>query len=144
MDEVGHRDREPRLQARRLEVADVMSSPVITIQTSESLWSAVERFLATGVRHLVVLSGHRCVGVISDRHVIGAWPFDPLGMRRRRVGEVLREEFPAVVPACPLALAAELMVEHHVDALPVVDDEATVVGVLTSSDVVRAVAKALG
>ena len=82
---------------------------------------AVERFLASGVRHLVVLSGRRCVGVLSDRHVIAAWPLDPLGLRLRRVGEVLQEEFPAVAPTCPVALAAELMVEHRVDALPVVD-----------------------
>lgn len=127
----------------RLVVADIMSRPVITIQVNHSLWSAVELFLASGVRHLVVLSGLRCVGVLSDRHVIAGWPLDPLGLRRRRVGDALRENFPAVAPQCPVAMAAELMVEHQVDALPVVDDEAAVVGVVTNSDFVRVVAAAL-
>ena len=143
MDEVERREREPRLTARRATVSDVMSTPVVTIQASQSLWAAVEMFLATGMRHLIVLSGRRCVGVVSDRHVIAAWPFDPLGMRRRRVGEVLREEFPAVVPGAPAALVAELMVEHGIDAVPVVDADAAVVGAVTNSDLVRMLAETL-
>ena len=143
MDEVERREQDSRPTARRLAVVDVMSTPVVAIQANESLWAALERFLAAGVRHLVVLTGNRCVGVVSDRHVIAAWPLDPLGLRRLRVGEVLQEASPAVVPACPVAVAAELMVEHRVDAWPVVDTDGVVVGMVTSSDLVRVVAETL-
>ena len=48
-------------------VSDVMSSPPVVVRTHDSLWRAMDRFLATGLRHLVVLDESDVViGVLDD------------------------------------------------------------------------------
>ena len=47
---------------------------------------ALERFLLSGLRHLVVLEADdQCVGVLVDRQIAGTWAQDPVGLQLRRV-----------------------------------------------------------
>lgn len=122
-------------------VANVMSSPPVVVRTHDSLWRAMDRFLATGLRHLVVLDElDAVIGILDDRAVVSSWARDALGLHRRTVGELMRANptrAVAVTRGTPLREAARLMLEREVDALPVVADDGRVVGVLTGSDLVR-------
>jgi CBS domain-containing protein len=123
-------------------VEDVMSSPPIVVRTYDSLWRAMDRFLATGLRHLVVLDeADVVIGILEDRAVVSQWAKDPLGLHRRTVGAIMhagRQRAVAVTRGTPLYEAARLMLERRVDALPVVGSDGHVIGVLTGSDMVRA------
>jgi CBS domain-containing protein len=123
-------------------VEDVMSSPPIVVRTHDSLWRAMDRFLATGLRHLVVLDeADVVIGILDDRAVVSEWARDALGLHRRTVGEIMRmnpTRAVAVTRSTPLHEAARLMLERRVDALPVVGGDGHVVGVLTGSDLMRA------
>lgn len=129
------------MQDTSLLVSDVMSSPPVVVRTHDSLWRAMDRFLATGLRHLVVLDETDVViGVLDDRAVVSAWARDALGLHRRTVGELMRATptpAVAVTRGTMLREAARLMFERGADALPVVGDDGRVVGVLTGSDLVR-------
>jgi CBS domain-containing protein len=122
-------------------VDDVMSSPPIVVRTHDSLWRAMDRFLATGLRHLVVLDDSDVViGILDDRMVVSEWARDALGLHRRTVGEIMRANptrSVAVTRSTPLHEAARLMLERRIDALPVIGNDGHVVGVLTSSDLMR-------
>jgi CBS domain-containing protein len=122
-------------------VADVMSSPPVVVRTHDSLWRAMDRFLATGLRHLVVLDESDVViGILDDRAVVSEWARDALGLHRRTVGEIMRSNpnrTVAVTRETPLSDAARIMLDRRVDALPVVGSDGRVVGVLTGSDLVR-------
>jgi CBS domain-containing protein len=122
-------------------VEQVMSSPPIVVRTHDSLWRAMDRFLATGLRHLVVLDDSDVViGILDDRAVVSEWARDALGLHRRTVGEVMRANptrAVAVTPGTAVREAARLMLERRVDALPVVGTDGHVIGVLTGSDLVR-------
>jgi acetoin utilization protein AcuB len=126
-------------------VADVMSSPPVVVRTHDSLWRAMDRFLATGLRHLVVLDESDVViGVLDDRAVVSEWARDALGLHQRTVGALMRASATrtvAVTRETPVQEAARLMLERRVDALPVVGSDGRVVGVLTGSDLVRTVVK---
>lgn len=54
-----------------------------------------------------------------------------------QVQEVMTREVVTLGPATPAAYAAELMVEHGFAALPVVDDDDTLVGIVAEADVLR-------
>jgi CBS domain-containing protein len=127
-------------------VSDLMSSPPVVVRTHDSLWRAMDRFLATGLRHLVVLDETDVViGILDDRAVVSAWARDALGLHRRSVGELIRAtptRAVAVTRGTQLREAARLMLERGVDALPVVGDDGRVVGVLTGSDLVRTLVSA--
>lgn len=129
-------------------VRDVMSAPVAVVRERDSTRRAILRFTETGLRHLVVLDdSDNLVGVLDDRRVLALWPLDAVSLHRVTVGELVRprrtgQDLPLWVHhAAPLSTAAALMLRGAVDALPVVDDGGTVVGIVTGSDLVRAMVR---
>ncbi|NTU81247.1 MAG: CBS domain-containing protein [Chloroflexales bacterium] len=59
-------------------------------------------------------------------------PFTP----DRSVGEVMRRPAPAVAAGTPLAEALDLLVDEHLDALPVVDEAGRLIGMITGQDLI--------
>jgi len=123
-------------------VGQIMSQPAVAIEAQESAWVAMQRLTTSGVRHLVVVSGDRCVGVLSDRHVAAAWPFGELSRRTQLVLDLLGDTRPSVTTRTTAADAARAMLDAGVDALPVVDADDRVVGLVTGSDLLRLLADA--
>jgi acetoin utilization protein AcuB len=119
---------------------DVMSSPVITIGPNESLSTAWELLYRAGFHHLVVVENGVAVGVVDDRRVVLEWPAGPLGPHKRRVCEILRPRVHCVLPDTPVSSVARVMLEEHVDAVPVVGERGEVLGLVTSSDLIGLVA----
>ena len=130
---------------RKARVHDVMSAPLVIVRDYDTIWHAVDRFVQTGLHHLVVLDPEDAlVGVLEDRGVLAEWPLDAAGMHHRTIGELLRSResaggggVPRTQPAVSLRQAGLLMLDLQVDALAVVDDLGKVVGILTSSDLIR-------
>lgn len=120
----------------RVPVAEVMSAPALTVRLDDTLWYVLERFVMEDLRHLVVVDdAGRCAGIVSNRGLSVSWPPDPVVLRLRRVEEVVG---PAVtVPAASSVVeAAWVMWCHRLDALPVVADDTTVLGIVTGTDLV--------
>ena len=56
--------------ALKRQVKNVMSSPLITVETTESVQHAMELMLKHGVRRLPVMKQRRLVGIVSERDVL--------------------------------------------------------------------------
>ncbi|MFL6138733.1 MAG: HPP family protein [Frankiaceae bacterium] len=140
--------RKPSTAERRdpatVTAAEVMRTPVVSLSSSDTLATAWERLLAGHVHHLVVTEGvgHRVAGVLDDRQLAMEWPMGPLGPHRRRLTEVLPRDVHCVLPATPVAVVAETMTRERLDATPVVLADGTLVGIITSGDIVAFVARA--
>lgn len=128
--------------ARPVVAGDVMSAPTVSIAPSASIWTAWSEMMRTGLRHLVVAEADRCLGVVDDRSVFAEWPMGPLAVRRRTVAGLVRHFTTCVLPDTPLQLVAQAMVDDSTDAVPVIDADSRLVGIVTGSDIARAVAAA--
>jgi len=51
-------------------VKEVMSSPLITIESDESILEAMRRMRERGIRRLIVMEGGEMVGVVSSRDIM--------------------------------------------------------------------------
>lgn len=122
--------------------ADVMSRPVLTIEVSETLWDAWQLLFVSGLRHLVVIdTDGSCLGVLSDRNILAEVPATPEHLQTRTVGDVLaRVPMLQVPPTATPTQVAGLMVETAAEAVPVVDDEGRLLGIVTEADLVRWIA----
>jgi CBS domain-containing protein len=123
-----------------LAASDVMSSPALSVDPETSIWTAWSIMTSTGLRHLVVAVDGRCVGIVDDRTVFAQWPMGPLALRRRRVSAIMRQRTSCVLPDVDVRDVAMAMARDAVDAVPVVDVDGTLLGIVTSSDITRAVA----
>jgi acetoin utilization protein AcuB len=131
--------------ASMVSVRDQMSTRLVIVRDYDTIWHAVDRFARSGLHHLVVLDAEDgLVGVLDDRGVLAEWPFDALGMHHRTIGELLLTghathpvAVPCTYPDLSLRQAGLMMLDQRVDALAVIDDAGVVVGILTSTDLLR-------
>lgn len=123
-------------------VGDIMSRPVLTVEMRESLWDAWQLLFVSGLRHLVVLDDNgNPVGVISDRTVLADVPATAEHLAGRPVAVVMAQiPLVFVAPTDSPAQAAEVMTANAVEAVPVLDSNGRLAGIVTESDIVRWVA----
>ena len=125
-------------------VRDWMSPDPVSVSPDTPVAEARELLEAQGFRHLLVIVDDRLIGIISDRDVgISAATLRD-AVRRRHVDALLDDERPVeavmsnaphvIGPDAPISEAARLLVSRHINALPVVDGDGAVVGIITSVD----------
>ncbi|MDI3298468.1 MAG: CBS and ACT domain-containing protein [Bacillota bacterium] len=133
-----------------MRVRDVMSRPVVSVGPGTSLREAWELARSHGFRHLPVLEGDRLVGILSDRDLRDAAPSslesrpDTAAFDRTPVRYVMMTPVETVGPEEPVEEAAALMLARKVSALPVVNDAGELVGIVTTSDLLRHLAELTG
>lgn len=130
-----------------IKVRDVMSSPVITVQMDDFLWSVRDAFFAHKCRHVVVMERHKVYGVVSDRDVLRVMsPFvGNEAMERSQDANTLKKRVHQIMSRSPItigpdefvAAASMKMIDQRVSSLPVVDDDGKLVGIVTSRDILH-------
>lgn len=128
------------LNASRLpSVSEIMSRPVLTVEVTETLWDAWQLLFVSGLRHLVVLNvDGSAVGVLSDRNVLAEVPATADHLSQRYVADVLAQvPLVHVAPSDSPAHAAAVMTANMVEAVPVLESDGRLAGIVTESDIVR-------
>jgi len=121
----------------------IMSAPSAIVRSDASVWEVVERFLTGPARHVVVVDGGgRYVGIICTRHLAALWPLDAKQLKATLVESLGCAAWIALHPHDDLRTCAQTLTEYQLDAVPVLDEDARVIGVVTARDIVRAVADA--
>jgi CBS domain-containing protein len=124
-----------------LTARDLMSPVRGTIRASASLREVVDRFLSGPSRHLIVVDDEgRCLGVLGPRHVAQAHRFDMRGEREIPVEDLGYAPWIALDPEDDLRTCARALVEHDLDAIPVLGPDRRVLGLVTAHDIARAAA----
>ena len=114
----------------------VPSRPVRVVDERTSVAEALQVMRVAGVRHLPVVTGGRCVGVLVDRDVVAAAVEGVTGP----VAPWARSPVPTVAPGDPPPVVARAVLDGGLDAALVVDD-GVVVGIVTATDALAALAE---
>jgi CBS domain-containing protein len=125
-------------------VTRLMSGHMFGITPDSPLSTALHLMAATGVRHLPVLDGTRCLGLVTEpdlaRFVAGGTGDSSTVRATVLVSELARPAEPVPCTA-RRSDAARRMQAEHVDAV-LITDEGRLVGILTATDLVRSLAGA--
>jgi CBS domain-containing protein len=123
-------------------VAVVMRSAVVTIAVDETVLVAWELLERSGSRHLpVVHPDGRCAGLLDRADVAVACAAPAASLSGLRVDELLPGHRTALVHAeQTVRHAADLMSCTEADALPVLEKDGRLAGMLTAADIVAALA----
>ncbi len=116
-----------------VQVQDVMTQATITESADDSLRSAAERMWRQQTGSLLIMSGGRLTGIITERDLLRAVALgaDP---DRSTVDEAMTTEVFTVPPDMPLQEAARQMAARWIRHLPVVADD-EVLGVVSMRDI---------
>ena len=137
---------EPTGQA--IAVRDAMTEPAVAVSPTDSLVEAAKLMVDHQVRHLPVVENGAVVGMLSDRD-IRTVAGDPVRYAESREGDGAHELCvrDAMAPTAltihanrPLRDLAQELVDERIGALPVVDADGKLVGIVSYVDALRALA----
>ena len=116
-----------------MRIEDLMSRQVISVNPATHVAAAREQLRTGGVDHLVVVEKKEVVGVLAGTDILNASDDRP-------VSEVMSRNVVTIEPNATLRRAAGVMRGRAVGCLPVIDD-GQLVGIVTTSDLLTAIAK---
>jgi CBS domain-containing protein len=122
-------------------VERLMKLRVVMVSPATSVRDALMAMAKAGIRHLPVVDGHgRLLGVVSQLDVARAMDLSQATVGARgdvRVREIMSAPAWRATPHMAADQAAAIMIEHKIGALPVVDPEGAVLGIITETDFVE-------
>lgn len=121
---------------------DIMTTEVVSILQTATVRDALRALGELDVRHLPVVDEKReVVGMISDRD-LSEHDRTPEELAQP-VSELMSADVIVVTPATEVTEIIDLMTENRIGALPVVDNDSQLAGIVSYVDVLRAAGKAL-
>lgn len=130
-----------------MKVKDIMRTNVVSLRNADTLGVAEDIMNMGRIRHLpVVDEENRVVGIVSQRDLFRATISSVLGfdrskehewMGRIKVQDVMTKQVTLVDPEAGMSEAVDKFVTDKIGCLPVVNEQGTLVGLLTETDCLR-------
>ena len=126
------KERKPALIA-----ADIMTYPVLALRVNDDISFAHRVFQNKKFRHLPIVSEQgKLIGIISDRDFIPGAHSSSITIRDIMASNILTAR-----PETLISSVAQIMVEYRVGALPIINDKSDLVGIVTRSDILKAIVR---
>lgn len=128
-------------------IKDWMTKDPVTITEDTSMIKAIHIMKERRFRRIPVVTNGRLVGMVTDRDLKEASPSKATTLdvhelyyllAELQVKEIMSRNPVSVLANDTVEHAAQVMLEHTISGLPVVDEDGKVVGIITQSDVFRA------
>lgn len=123
-------------------VKDHMTLKPFTVPPGEDVRVAFSRITDLIVRQAPVVEGGKVIGIVTDRdlRLAVAQTVDGSGLN---VASVMTPDPVTVSPDTPLKDAARIISKNKFNALPVVGPDGALLGLLTTTDILNGLVKAL-
>jgi len=121
----------------------LMSHPVSTVQMEMDILAARRIFQQQRFQQMPVLDARaRLVGMLSIENLLQFIIIDGdqvQYLRGKRVADAMTQEVITADPVSDIRRVARAMQEHRLQSLPIVDKQDTLIGIISRSDILRAV-----
>lgn len=137
-----------------MRVEDLMTSQVFTVEQHDMIDRVFFLLHYEKVRHLPVVEKGKVIGIVSDRDLYKALGpksnsnsvevvegTTQLQVIPQKVQHIMKRGVLTVNPDTYASEAASIMAENKVGALPVVDSNNKLLGIVTATDILRVFAK---
>jgi acetoin utilization protein AcuB len=137
-------------------VGTSMTKKVETIGPGAKIFEAQEKMIQNKVRHLPVVDGeNRLIGIVSDRDIRSAMPstlFEKLECTLEEknnfceltIKDIMTRDPLSISPLYTIQDAMLLIQKERIGALPVVDEEGKLKGIISIRDLLRAFINVMG
>jgi acetoin utilization protein AcuB len=124
---------------------DLMTSPVTWLPSDSTLLEAWTTMQHKGIHHLPVISGHGIlVGMVSNHELLPyAHELESIDSPGPSAGHtltrVMNSRVLSATPTTEVREIAHVMLDEQVNAIPILDSSSHLIGILTTSDILRAI-----
>lgn len=134
-------------------IGRIMHTDLITVSPDTSLVDAKALVAEKQIDHLLVVDDKKkLVGIVSDRDLKKYWASPATSLSTHELNYLLQQVLVSMVmvktvvtvpTSTTIERAALIMQQHHISALPVMEED-ELVGIITSFDVVNVLLEAIG
>lgn len=121
----------------------IMSFPVFSLDPEVSVSEAWLKFIDKKVHHMPVINGDgKIVGIVSDRDLLKKLIINDGVVESSRdaaVGDIMSTDVIATTPVTDIRRIAKVMLDNHIGAMPVVDSDGSISGIITRNDILFAI-----
>jgi len=121
----------------------IMSHPVSTVPADLGIMDAQRYFQEQKLQQMPVMSRQQCiVGILSVEDLLQFIVIDEGQMQYvggKRVADAMSHEVITADPVSDIRRVAQVMQEYHLDAVPIVDEQDALIGIVSRSDILRAI-----
>ncbi|MFT4553969.1 MAG: acetoin utilization protein AcuB [Chlamydiales bacterium] len=125
--------------------SQIMSTNIVTLRPEDTLAKAWQLIDAKRFRHIPILSKGKLVGILSDRGLVHEL-FEIRdhilqGTIAEHVCDVMVTNVLTSRPNTEISYIAQIFIEEQIGAMPIIDANDKLVGILTRSDILRTLVK---
>tara|TARA_R110001583_G_scaffold38499_2_gene124439 strand:+ start:8017 stop:8640 length:624 start_codon:yes stop_codon:yes gene_type:complete len=125
---------------------DIMSKTVITLPENTLFSEAWQQFKQYRFRHFPVMNNdNKLVGIISDRDMLSSADFkqqnNTLHQPEHAISKIMTKTVLVASLKTNIREISRTMFSLHIGAIPIVDDEINISGLITRSDILRSIIK---
>ena len=130
-----------------------MRTQLVTVPPDTTLLAAQKTLEKEQINHLLVVDGEgELLGIVSDRDLKKSWASSATTLSKNElmylldqvtVASIMAKKTMTIAPGTTIERAALLMNQNRINALPVLDGD-DLVGIITSSDVIKVLLEAIG
>jgi acetoin utilization protein AcuB len=133
-------------------VKEYMTPNPVSVDGDASILEAAERMKESKVRRFPVLREDELIGIVTDRDLRSAAPSQVISFDSQerklmpelhsflsnvKIKDIMAHEVVAVGPEQTIVAAAQLMLQHRISGLPVVDSRGRLLGIITETDIFK-------
>jgi len=123
----------PAKQTREVNFVGSIIQKAVTCVEDEEIKAVAQRIISHSVNHVVVVDAQgKLKGIVTSWDITKAVAED-----KKILEEILVRKVVTTTPDEPLEAASRKIVQNRISALPVIDQEKRVVGIVTSEDITK-------
>jgi len=120
-----------------MKTKDIMTSPVETISSTESIKDAAVKMRTMHIGTLLVVDDGNLVGMVTDRDICCKAVAGNRDAVMTEVKDIMIRDISTCFEDQEISDAAKIMAEHHVRRLPVLHHDKSLAGMLSIDDLAR-------
>jgi CBS domain-containing protein len=117
-------------------VRDVMSSPVVSVLSTDSVFEAASRMMSHGVGAVVVESGGRPEGIVTEKDLIKRVLIEGKDPKKVACREIMSRPLVTIDPEASILKAVTLMKDKEIRRIVVVKG-GRMVGIVTEKELIK-------
>ena len=123
----------PMRQSDEIILVSSVAQEAVTCSVDEDIKAVAQRIISKSVNHVVVTDNSGAIkGMVTSWDVTRA-----VAEGKSRLVDIITKKVFTIRPEESLEVASRTLAQHHISALPVVDRDKNVVGLITSEDIAK-------
>jgi len=123
----------PMRQTKEIAFVEALVQQAVTCTEGEEIKTVAQRIINRSVNHILVVDDQgRLRGIVTSWDITKA-----VAEGREKLADIIVKRVVTTTPDEPVEAASRKMAQHHISALPVINRDEKVLGIITSEDISR-------